>query len=210
MNEYQGCKKQTYLDEFLSLRCAGDVLNIASPIQRAAKEISESMAMIKHLRKIAGGAPGKYVLFDLAAGNALTSLLAIHLLPFNSAVAIDKRSRVRPWERALHFEYHTIDLFNLSLQDILSETVILSVHPCRDVAERVVQIYNESPAEHLVLMPCCIGPTRMSVPDQIRQQVGRYMVWCWHLAEKCKGTVKFRVDERVLSPANCIIVARKV
>lgn len=35
-----------YLDEFLSLKCAGDVLNVCSPIARAEKEISEAMAVI--------------------------------------------------------------------------------------------------------------------------------------------------------------------
>ena len=41
---------RSYLDEFLSLRCAPDVLEAVYPLRRPEKEISESMALVTAAR----------------------------------------------------------------------------------------------------------------------------------------------------------------
>ena len=198
--------KQSYLDEFLSLRCTSDVLNIVSPIQNAQKEISESMAVIKYLRKVALHSPMKYNLIDLCAGNALTSLIAIHLLPFQNAIAIDKRPRNRQWKRAKRFEYATRDIFKISGHYFTKADVIIAVHSCTSLAERVIDLYNESRAKYLIIMPCCVGHLTIDFPEDFRKILGKYKVWCWQLYNRVQARKKRLVfDQKILSPANGII-----
>jgi len=33
-------KNKTYIDQFMNLRCSGDILNIINPVQNISKEIS--------------------------------------------------------------------------------------------------------------------------------------------------------------------------
>ena len=97
--------EETYLNEFLKLKCCGDILNIVNPVQRIEKEISEAMGLLKIIKKIALKDPMKYTLYDFCAGNALISVTAVHLLPIKYAYAIDKRKRNRNWEKVKRFEY---------------------------------------------------------------------------------------------------------
>lgn len=207
--EYQERPRQPYLDEFLGLRCAGDVLNIAAPIQNARKEITESMSVLRYIRKAALSKPMTYTLYDMCAGNALTSLIAIHLLPLKEAVAVDHKKRKRKWDRAKRFEYLERDIRDMSGENIPRESIIIGVHACQDLAEHIIRLYNESHAKYLVLMPCCIGRLTISVPDVFRQLLGKYKVWCWQLASQAKGQVLLRFDQKNLSPANGIIYARR-
>ena len=95
-----------YLNHFLSLKCSSDVLEVVNPLgNKAAKEITESMAVIKHIKRIAIAEKHKYGLLDLCAGNALTSVLAVHLLPIKGAIAVDKRVRNRKWDMVKRFKY---------------------------------------------------------------------------------------------------------
>lgn len=108
-NDFKPYQK-TYLDQFLSLKCAGDVLNVIAPIQKAQKEISESMAIIHRLRSIALKNPMKSILLDICAGNALTSVIAAHLLPFKKVIAIDIKKRIRRWDSVRRFVYWQTDI----------------------------------------------------------------------------------------------------
>lgn len=210
-----------YVDEFLSLKCSGDVLNIVNPLgTKAQKEITESMAIIKWLKRIAIKEPMKYTLYDLCAGNALTSILAVHLLPIKQAYAVDKRIRKRNWGLAKRFEYLNMDI---GKADILSNlflpcdnNIVISVHPCSKLAERVIGIYLQSQTEHLILMPCCNGSVyhhkedkkfNEEIPIGIKKKLSKYDLWCWNLARKAKGT--FVVDDKVFSPKNGIVLASK-
>lgn len=79
MSNLEGRYKQSYVSEFLSFKCAGDVLNIVNPVKRAEKEISESMAIINKLRPLVLADPMKYTLIDMCAGNALANLFNLNL-----------------------------------------------------------------------------------------------------------------------------------
>ncbi len=70
-----------YVDEFLSLNCAPDVLGAVGPINNPSKEISEAMAVIRRLRPIVlkEGSVSLVGMLEFCAGNALTSVLACHL-----------------------------------------------------------------------------------------------------------------------------------
>jgi len=208
--EYTEYKDQTYLDEFLSLKCSGDILNVLSPILGAQKEISESMAVVKRLRKVLIKNPNKYTLYDLCAGNALTSAIAAHLFQLKHTYAFDIRKRDRAWDKIRGFTYINDNIHNPTMYNrICNDSIIISVHPCTNLAKRVVDIYNQSKAGFLLVMPCCKGPTNINVPSIIRERIGSYLTWSWDLASKCNGRVNMVIDNKCLSPKNCLIIARK-
>lgn len=206
----------SYTTDFMRLKCAGDVLNIAGPMKAPDKEISESMAVIRHLKSIALKEPMQWTLYDMCAGNALTSLIAVHLLPFKKAIAVDKRERYRKWENAKRFTYLNYDIKkiknNLKLwqkSDVPEKAIIIGVHACQSLANDIIDIYNKSDASHLILMPCCIGQITISVPDFFRERLGKYWIWTWQLSQRCEGKVSIHEDKKILSPCNAIITASK-
>lgn len=212
-------KHKKYLDYFLSLKCAGDVLGVVNPIQRAEKEISESMAVIQRLRSIAIKNPMEAVLIDLCAGNALTSVIAAHLLPFKHVIAVDIKKRKRDWDKIKRFEYWQADInkdeFARNLTTKLDEInrnsflpVFISVHPCGNLAEKVISIakYFRIVKAKLILMPCCKGQIKgQKIPGCFNKKLTKYDRWAWYLAEQCNGKLSF--DNKVLSPCNAIIEA---
>ena len=208
-NEYRPWK-QTYTSEFLSLKCAGDVLNCCSPLgAKSQKEITESMGMIKRIRSIFLSEPMKYNLVDLCAGNALTSVLAVHLLPVSVAKAVDIKPRRRKWNKAKRFSYDELDIYGGTIFDYVdSDTIIICVHGCKDLARRVIEIYKKSNAKALFMMPCCNGKLTRKYPQSIIQTLGKYKIWCWDLlqdmAEKDAKNI-FVEDKKILSPKNVII-----
>jgi len=211
---HNGGTMNRYVNQFLGLRCAPDVLGTVGALgNKAAKEITESMAVIRRMRGITLAAPMEYGLIDLCAGNALTSVLAVHMLPVKWASAVDKRERNRRWHKARRFQYHVDDIYdNMVINHVCAKykdpIVIIAVHACGQLAERVIELYQNTPeARHLVLMPCCEGGGKNRVPRCIRKRIGPYLAWCWHLNELAGG--RLLVDQQVHSPKNGIILASK-
>ncbi len=197
-----------YLGKFLSLDCCGDILNIVTPMSHAPKEITESMAIIERLRGEVLHNPMKYQILDLCAGNALTSLTSVFLLPVKQAVAVDKKKRNRDYHKANRFRYVELDIFTDETFNFIDEnTIIISVHPCRGMAVRVVEIYNNSPARSLYLMPCCIGKYRIPAKQFLCENLGKYQAWCYYLASLCNGSIE--IDENCISERNAVISAHK-
>lgn len=199
---------QKYLGEFLRLDCCGDILNIVTPMSNAPKEITESMAIISRLRKETLSNPMKYRVLDLCAGNALTSLISVFLLPVHFAHAVDKKKRNRDYSKARGFEYIELDIFDSKLYDYIDEnTIIISVHPCRGMAARIAEIYSESEARSLYLMPCCIGNYNIPTKQFLCENLGKYRAWCYYLASLCSGSIE--IDENCISERNAVIYAHK-
>ncbi len=197
-----------YLGEFLRLKCCGDILNIAAPLSHAQKEITESMAVIARLRRETLSNPMKYNVLDLCAGNALTSLTSVFLLPVSFALAVDKKKRSRNYSKASRFDYIELDIFNDFIYDrINADTIIISVHPCKGVATRVIDIYNKSQARSLYLMPCCIGKFQITARQFLCENLGKYHAWCYYLASLCNGSIE--IDENCISERNAVISAHK-
>lgn len=203
---------KTYLDQFLSLKCAGDVLNIVTPIQKAQKEISESMAIINRLRSIAIKNPMKGTLVDLCAGNALTSVIAAHLLPFKRVIAVDIKKRKRDWHKVERFEYIQENIVNMRDCHWDDTLIIISIHPCGKLAEDVINLWKYQKTFHkptivkLILMPCCKGQIKeQKIPSCFNKKLSKYERWAWYLAELAEGKLTF--DNRCLSPCNAIIEA---
>lgn len=103
---------KTLIDKFLSLRCAGDVLESVQPISGDfLRKLSESMAIIEAIRPLTLKNRGKYKIVEACVGAPLTAVIAAHLLPVEMVSA-------RPWRgdfpealsRVQHFRRH--DDFN--------------------------------------------------------------------------------------------------
>jgi len=165
-------KKRKYIAMFLRLRCAGDVLNVVSPIQNITKEITESMAVIKYIKRITIKQPMKYTIYDLCAGNALTSVLSVFMLPVKNAVSIDKKDRKRKWHLADRFKYLVKSIYDIKIREIEKDSIIISVHPCTSLAKEVIRIYNESSAKYLIIVPCCVGKIK-GLPEFITNKLGK-------------------------------------
>ena len=187
---------QAYVREFLNLHCSGDVMNAVTPIGRdPEKEITESMGILKKFKGLFLANPSKYNLLDLCAGNALTSVLSVHLLPVHYANAIDIEERRRHWETVRNFAYTFEDVYSPKMIDdyVNENTIIISVHACSNLARRIVEIYNNSKAKALFLMPCCLGSLKRKYPQEIESKLGNYMMFCWDLAQtKCR--LKLRIN----------------
>ena len=202
--------KQSYLDEFLNLKSCGDILNIISPFGSAQKEISESMGIIKLIKPITLKKPMHYTLYDFCAGNALTSIISVFLLPIKNAIAIDRKQRTRKWEMAKRFEYKFVDIYDFDISKIDRNSIVCGVHPCKELAERIIWIFNQSQAQYLFLMPCCNGKIKKILPTAINDKINKPMRWCYELYTQIETDDKNIIqDKKILSPRNLIIIARK-
>jgi len=202
-----------HIQQFLSLRCAGDVLNACYPINKAEKEITEAMAMVQKIKPIVLETKNHYLLVDLCAGNALTSIIAVHLLPILGAVAVDKKPRIRHgYLNVKRFHYYDWDIYTDALTKYIDLTlcpvILTATHPCSNLASRIIDLYFSTDlVRHLVLMPCCEGKTLWQYPEIIRDKLGAYWTWSMDLALRVNG--RLTEDKNILSPCNAIILASK-
>jgi len=202
----------SYINNFLSLNCAGDVLNVIPKHNYNHKEITESWAMIRQIKPITLDKKLHYDIIDLCAGNAITSVLSAFILPVRYSYAIDKQKRSGKYENVKKFSYREIDIYNdglmLNLHSLSQNAILISVHPCKTLAERIIEIYNNSKAPYLFLMPCCIDPGKLD--PFIASEIDKYTAWCFYLLELIKDShVKMVRDRQILSPCNIIIMAER-
>lgn len=198
----------SYINEFLNLNCAGDVLNVIPKQHNYHKEITESWAMIRRIKSIVMEKKLYYIIRDLCAGNALTSVLTSFMLPIYIAEAVDKKRRSGRYDGVRKFRYIEGDIYSNYFDYLSDKNIIISVHPCKNLAERIIEIYNNSNAPYLFLMPCCINPVGL---DQfLVEETDKYTAWCYHLKGLIKNSnVSIVKDKQILSPCNIIIKAER-
>ena len=195
----------SYIKQFKKLNCYTDIIDILSPITNEEKEISESLSIIKQLKKIVLKNKFNYDIWDLCAGNALTSTISAFTLPIHKAYALDVYTRKRAWNKINNFEYVIKNIYGITNKEFKKQSIIISVHPCKDLAQQICNIYNNSyKVRHLILMPCCIGQYRRKNKNVINNN---YYEWCIYLNEKVDGNIT--IDKKCLSPKNVIITASK-
>ena len=193
----------SYVNEFLGFRCAGDVLNSVAPLNNPAKEISESLALLRHVKGLALRYPRMLRLWDLCAGNALTGILAVHYLPFAYAIAVDRKPHRRPGHaRVKRWEYRQGEIASLRGQ-ISKNDVLIASHPCQ-AAEDICHLFNDSEARAMFILPCCQGKTSNKFTQLTRDRMSKYELWALHLARLVGGECSTR-DLRILSPMNIIV-----
>lgn len=196
----------TYMDQFMTYKCAGDVLNATGPMKNGPKEVSEAMAMCNQFRRITLDDPMEWTLLDLCAGNGLTGLLAAHLLPFKEVFAVDLRPKSVP-ATVKRYTRIACNLNDLPTELLSRPKLVVSAcHACCRAAEDVIEQYNLAVGpKRLVLMPCCVGAQRydIKVPALLRSKLSKYELWCWYLSQLAEGDLAR--DPRVQSPCNCLV-----
>ena len=200
-----------YISQFLQFRCAGDVINAVTPVQKMGKEITEAMAIRKQLRKIVLPKPMKYTVFDLCAGNCLSGILSVFTLPVVRCIAVDKRERERPgFKDVERWDYLRCDILRSNFIP-QTDSIIISSHPCGELATRIIDIYNLGKnTKALILVPCCLPSSKnFGLPHLVTDRFSSYDQWSLHLYNKCKGKKQCVKDNNILSPANNVIYATK-
>lgn len=205
-----------YVDQFLNYKAAGDIIGILSPIQRISKEISEAMAVIKHTKAIMLKEPMKWTLIDLCSGNALVPAISAFTLPSAHNYAVDIRPRTRAWSDIRRFDYLTMNIHDKGTRDMItaagSKVILTAVHACGNLARHIIQLYNQTPAQHLILVPCCgKNNHKLVVSDNLRKRIGKDTLWAMDLASRIGGynDVKLSLDTGIISPRNLVIMANK-
>jgi hypothetical protein len=201
------------INYFLELKCAGDVLNSIYPFLNPEKEISESMAIIKKIKKILITNPNKYYIFDFCAGNCLTSSLIAHMFKIKHIYAIDKKENKKDnMNRIRNFTYYETDFIKNKLEVIKfienkTPSIIIGVHACSELSKEIINIYKETNSDYLFLMPCCEGEYLYKYPSFIRNKLSRYDLWCLDLCQSVDGEAS--IDHQCRSNKNIVIVAKR-
>jgi hypothetical protein len=201
-----------YIDYFFSLRCAPDILATVGTVAQMSKEITETIGVVRQIRKIVVRNQRRYTLLDFCAGNALVPVTSVHLFKNVRAVAIDKRPRARNWEKAERFLYYERDIYSsLDFIPVPEEPVIITAcHACGALSERVVDFYHQF-GDYLVLLPCCRGKIA-DLPALFNSRLSQYDKWAYTLYMQAKaGSTKANMHEDpwIQSPKNIIITAEK-
>ena len=200
-----------HVDEFLSLRCAPDVLAATSKSGKTAKEISEAMGLYKRFRNKLISKPMTFDVVEFCAGNALPSLLAVFIGAARFANPVDRKQRKGRWSRVHRLNYMEGNIYDEEWESLDSSALIVANHACGKLANRAIEIFNKSNASSLYLMPCCQGRRDEQRYNWLKPQIGQYRIWCLTLSNLIQGAkVKMHEDENILSPCNVIIEAHKI
>lgn len=98
---------------------------------------------------------------------------------------------------------------NIFLKDykIPKNSLVLSIHPCRDLAYRVseIAIQNKKP---IVIVPCCVGGSRRSWIDGFSNldQYTRYSMKIAQFIEENNYSIMIRTINKTFTPRNNIII----
>lgn len=220
---------KSYVEQFLSLSCSGDILNLVNPINNLTKEISEAMAMIKRLRPLVltkeispfTDEIKRFTVIDCCTGNGLTGVTATFLFSNVRVISVDKNRPKRNWDIIRRYNYIRQEIppgFDLQRDvashfipplDILKDDIIvMATHACGESATDIVNFYKKhDECKHLILMPCCQSKIRHFIPYEVKKRLGNYLSYCYDLALDVDGDI--RADKRCLSPCNAIITASK-
>lgn len=203
-----------YLNKFFSLRCAPDVLATVGTVANMEKELTEAIGILRHVQRIVLRDKSKpFLLLDFCAGNALASVLAVHLFSNVTAIAVDKLPRKRNWHFAQRFRYVTQDIYQ-PIGKLLDdrEAIAVGVHACGNLAHQIIRYYAAyTDIKHLVLLPCCSGKCA-PMPALLHDKLDKYEQWAYslYLAAQVYGKECNIVrDRHIQSPKNIIVTANK-
>jgi len=203
-------KEKSYLHKFLNLKCAGTLLGTLYPISSGVeKEVSEAWAITRRIKdRIFNKERDYYNIVELCAGNPVTGILARLLFPVSSVTSVDKRLIERDYSQIRDYKYIQKNIYDKDIVDLInSKTIIISSHPCKNLAIRVAELFNITKAAGLYFIPCCHGslPERWKQRQFLKENIGVYQTWCFYLAVLCNGHLE--EDKHCLSPKNIVISA---
>ncbi len=149
-----------YVDQFLKWNCFPDIADAIHNFGSSpAKEITEAMAIRNRIVDIALKDKMKYYVLDLCAGTGLVGVFSIFTLPIKGAISIDKFKRKNnDYSKIKRYIFDENNIYKNFKFGKCDKIILTSVHPCKNLAKRVIEIYNTyDQIKHLILMPCCGG-----------------------------------------------------
>lgn len=201
----------SYLSQFLSLKSASDILAASGPINNPIKEISESMAVIRPLRKfffrLNTDILENYTVIDLCAGNCLTGLIIAHLFKCNTISVDKKRPQKLNEKNVQRYKFIEEDLKKFfSSLDYTKSLIFISSHPCQLAFDIIKQAITCG--VKFSILPCCLGKGSEfndlpSLPLLCEQKMSKYEQWCLKLA--LYGRANVYKDLNCLSSKNCVV-----
>ena len=139
--------------------------------------------------------------------NALTSITCSYLLPITRARAIDIYKPNKNHDRVRNFVYNKNNIHKDDIQQFIDKnSILISVHPCKELASSVIDIFKISDAKFLCMMPGCRGQIK-KVPYSIQKKLGYYVSWCTDLYYRLDNA-SLVFENACLSPCNGIIIAK--
>ena len=110
--------RESLVNRFLALLCAGDVLNAIGPMTLPLIEIAKAMTVVQYLKRIVLRSKAEFTLVEFNAGLGLTGVLAAHLFPMLKKVLCYNHrvpgSPLRFYENVKRFQFKegSIPLFD--------------------------------------------------------------------------------------------------
>ena len=194
-----------YVEHFLKLNCAGDVLNSVSPMKRPEQHITEAMAILKRLRPIVLAEPNKFKIVEVTSGNGLASVVALHLFPIVSATIFSTKAPNRLIERVKNLTYYNRRFKYDTDKDLVDKNTIIIMSGCilsQDAEIVDAYLENESSGQFIAI------PENGHFVEEdhlINKCMGKYAATCMHIRNILGG--KMTQDRYILGPRNIVIVA---
>lgn len=193
------------VDKFLSLRCAGDVLEVVQrKLNRPVAEIAEAMAIIDAIKPITLREPGRWKIAEIYSGVPLVGLISAFLLPVELVTAYSYR-RALEVESVNHFRAGQTNFGSDFWRRLKGDdTIVVSSHPHRNVACEIAQAsyQNDFP---MAMVP---GPAKglkfFGVWASMAADEGPYCAYTEMLADDAVGKAKF-LGKDFPSAANVLI-----
>jgi hypothetical protein len=88
-------------------------------------------------------------------------------------------------------------------------TIIISVHPCKNLAKRVIELYNITNSPALVLIPCCSGKVPNEYKKKDEHTCESWANYLYSLIDSNNFYRNILQDNKCLSERNIIISAMK-
>ncbi len=210
-----------YVRAFFRLRALRDILSLyRHPPKNFYKEVTEAMATHNLLkRKVKFSQWKDPAVVEFAAGNCLFSLLNAFILRPITVYALDRNPCPIEASRVNRFEYHQTNIFSPETRSFLSKIrkrhdllVLVGIHACKEASRQIVRFY-ELFGDYIILMPCCVGNRRLSMPLLFQQTFSEHDLWAIELWLEVKAASKqsnILRDEKVLSPRNILVWGTKL
>ena len=206
-----------YVERFLNLDCATDVINAVIPRghfvlnAKLEREISEAWAMIKVVRPFALTHPHP-VLCDVGSSSIFFAVLAAHLFPFTHVFSIGEKVLRMGVRRPVNsFTYYHVDsISSFNLHEFVEEggiNLITTVHPTVNNSYEIgLNIFNTHAYPIAgAIMPRTVEQSPFKLePKILAEKLGPYLTYCFFLREYSL-LKKMQVDKNIMSEGNIIL-----
>jgi len=185
--------------------------------KKANKEITEAFAVINILnREIKYQQKDKEIaIFDLGCGKGYFSMLSSWIFSYTELFACDYNTNmdIGHFDFFSNVTYEQINLFDTKIINFINELdydeiILVGIHSCKQLAIRNIELFNQTKAQKLILIPCC--ELKNPYKRQIYGIGNHYDAWSLYLFNQILTEHKIiKKDLTILSPKNNVIYAYK-